>query len=125
MSFKTIKDVIYDVISTRCNNGFGYFDVFISYQNKGLSVSKGTKKNKLKIYKRSHHSAKRFYEGMFADKWSHLLSFVPNAYRIQNETMSKDIFEKILYYLLKNHLNPLTKIAKDEIKRDKVNLIKI
>ena len=81
------------------------------------------KKKELKLYKRPPHSPKRFYEGMFADKWDHLLEFVPNAYRIESEKMKREDFEAILFELIKKRLNPLTRIAREQLDREKVQLI--
>lgn len=81
------------------------------------------KKNELGLYKRPRHSPKRFYEGMFADKWDHLLEFVPNAYRIESEKMKREEFESLLYNLIKNKLNPLTRVARKMLDREKIPLV--
>jgi len=81
------------------------------------------KRNELEVYKRPLHSPKRFYEGMFADKWDHLLCFVPNAYRILSTKMPKEEFEDLLFDLIKNRLNPLTRIARDGLKRDRIDYV--
>ena len=111
-----------------------FIDVFNKYENTNFDVAPLVihpatnlwykhKKGELNLYKRPPHSPKRFYEGMFADKWDHLLEFVPNAYRIKSDKMKTEDFEKLLYELIKNKLNPLTRIARDKLKREKVDLI--
>jgi radical SAM superfamily enzyme YgiQ (UPF0313 family) len=78
------------------------------------------RKGDIEAYRRPHHSPKRFYEGMFADKWEHLLEFVPNAYRILSNKMPKDDFEKLLFELIKKRLNSMTRIIRRGDKREKI-----
>lgn len=106
-----------------------FIDIFNRYKQANFDVAPlvihpGTdlwykyKSNGIRVYRRPPHSPKRFYEGMFADKWDHLLEFVPNAYRVLSPKMPKEEFEKILFELIKEHLNPLTRIIRQNLERE-------
>jgi len=81
------------------------------------------KSKQIEVYKRPAHSPKRFYEGMFADKWDHLIEFVPNAYRVANTKMPRDEFEGLLNDLIKNRLNPLTRAARQRLDNERADVV--
>lgn len=84
------------------------------------------KAGEIDIYRRPKNSPKRFYEGLFADKWDHQISMVPNAYRVENQHMHKTRFEELLKIIFKNNLEKLGQKARMNYgkERDKVDFLK-
>jgi len=113
-----------------------YIDLYNKYEYTGFDVCpivihpatslwNDYKNGNIQVYKRPHRAPKRFYEGLYADRWDHLLFLVPNAYRIPNIYMPKEKFERVLHkiYLTKGLFSIATKSRK-WVSREQHPLIK-
>lgn len=112
-----------------------YVDIFNKHPHAGIDVEPLVvhpatplwykyKKGEMKIYKRPKGAPKRFYEGLFADKWDHLVEMVPNSYRIPNENMTKEEFESILKKIFEI-LFPLSENSRAGLIREKQYYIEV
>ena len=105
---------------------YASFDICPLVVHPATNLWRDYKNKKIEIYKRPQGSPKRFYEGLYSDRWDHLLFMVPNAYRIPNIHMSNDKFEAVLQRIY--HKDGLSLAGSDSKNwgqsREKIPLIK-
>jgi len=100
-----------------------YFDVAPLLAPPGTRLWSEYVAGKIGLYRRPVGSAKRFWEGLFAEKYDHLPWMVPNAYRVPNKMMHRDEYERLLHELVDETLNPLARAGQARLPRDNVDYV--